>query len=177
MKSKSKNIIGLKSGKVKLLSYNPEWVKIFRKEEKILRNVIGDIEVNIQHVGSTAIPGIPAKPIIDIIIGVSSPKDVEKCIKPLEKAGYKYKGEERPGEYLFTKDPIYCLHMTKFNNKTWNSYISFRNQLRANKKLANEYKNLKLKLAKKFPDDRESYHAGKVKFIEEVVKKAKELFP
>lgn len=166
MKSKSENIIGLKSGKVKLLAYNPEWVEIFKKEEKRLRKAIGDIAVDIQHVGSTAIPGIPAKPIIDIVVGVSSIKDVKKCIKSLEKTGYEYKGEKRPDEYLFIKDPIYCLHMTKFNNKTWNSYISFRNQLHANKKLANEYKNIKLKLAKEFPNDRESYHSGKVKFIE-----------
>lgn len=172
MKSKSKHIIGLQSGKVRLLAYNPEWVKIFKKEEKTLRKAINNIVVNIQHVGSTAIPGIPAKPIIDILAGVSSIKDVKKCIKPFEKAGYKYKGEERPDEYLFIKDPIFCLHMTKFNNKTWNSYISFRNQLRTNEKLANEYKNLKLKLEKKFANDRASYTSGKAKFIEAAVKKS-----
>jgi len=173
MKSKSKDIIGLRSGKIKLLSYNPKWIKIFKREEKILRNAVGNIVCDIQHVGSTAISRMLAKPIIDIAIAVPCLKDVKKCIKPLEKVGYNYKGEQRVGEYLFTRDNIYCLHLMKFDSKPWNNYLLFRDYLHAHKKLANEYKNLKLKLAKKFANDRALYTSGKAKFIEAVIKKAK----
>lgn len=166
MKSKSKHIIGLKSGKVKLFPYNPKRAKIFKQEEKILRNAMGDMLLDVQHVGSTAIPGLPAKPIIDIIVGISSLKDLKKCIKPLKKVGYKYKGKERPGEYLFTKDTTHCLHLSEFNSEPWNNYLLFRDYLRTHKKVANEYKNLKLELAKKFPNDRASYTSIKSKFVE-----------
>lgn len=173
MKSKIEDTIGLQSGKVRLLPYNPKWVRIFKQEERILRDAIGNIALDIQHVGSTAIPGMPAKPIIDIAVGVLSLKDVKKCIKPFEKLGYKYKGKERVDEYLFTKDTIYCLHMIKFDSDIWKNYLLFRDHLCTYKKVANDYKNLKLKLAKKFPNDRALYTSGKRKFIGAVIEKAK----
>src|SRR4030042_2890085 len=86
----AKKVIGLQRKKVKLLSYNSAWKRLYKEEEELLNSAIGKYVLDIQHVGSTSIPGAKAKPIIDIAIGVRKLKDGEKCIKPLEKLGYEY---------------------------------------------------------------------------------------
>jgi len=172
-------MLGLKRGKVKLSPHNPKWTGFFEKEKKILQKSLGKTIIDIQHVGSTAIPGIPAKPIIDIAVAVPGlgRKEPEKYIESLKKVGYEYRGEDRPREHLFVKGGeekrICYLHMVKFNSKAWKNYLLFRDYLRAHKKVAAEYGKLKLELAKKFSDNRKSYTAGKDKFIQKVLKKLK----
>lgn len=176
-------MLGLKRGKVKLVPYNPKWSEIFKKEKKILQKGLGKMIIDIQHVGSTAIPKLPAKPIIDIAVAVSdlSGKKVAKYIEPLKKLGYEYRGKERPHrhtrEHLFVKGGeekrICHLHMVEFDSKVWKNYLLFRDYLRAHKKTADEYAKLKLELAKKFSDNRKSYTSGKDKFIQELFKKIK----
>ncbi len=174
-------MLGLKRGKVKLFPYNPKWSEIFKKERKILQKALGKMIIDIQHVGSTAIPNLPAKPIIDMAVAVSdlSGKKVEKYIEPLKELGYEYRGVERrhTREHLFVKgseEKRTChLHMVEFNSKTWKNYLLFRDYLRNHKKVVAEYVELKLELAKKFSDNRKLYTSGKDKFIQGVFKKLK----
>ena len=149
------------------------------KEKKMLQDALKDVIIDIQHVGSTAIPGLPAKPIIDIAVAVPhlSEKAVEKYIEPLRKLGYEYMKEERPREHLFVKGGeekrTHYLHMVEFGDEAWKNYLLFRDYLRTHKKAVDEYARLKLELAEQFPNDRGSYTSGKEKFIEEVLGKAK----
>lgn len=170
-------MLGLKRYTVKVVPYNPKWAKFFWEEKKRLISLLGDTIIDVQHIGSTAIPGIPAKPIIDIAVAVPavSRKEIGKYIDPLKKLNYEYMREDRPREHLFVKGGeekrVCYLHMVKFNSKAWKNYLLFRNHLRAHKKTAAEYANLKLELAKKFPGDRKLYTDGKDKFIQRVLKR------
>jgi len=172
-------MLGLKRGKVKLSLYNPKWPEIFKKEKKMLQKALGKMIIDIQHVGSTAVSRIPAKPIIDIAVAVPelSRKEVEKYIEPLKKVGYEYRGEDRPREHLFVKGGeekrICHLHMVKFDSKAWKDYLLFRDYLRTHKKVAAKYTKLKLELAKKFSGNRKLYTTSKDNFIQKILKKAK----
>ena len=172
-------MLGLKRGKVKLSPHNPKWSEIFKKEKRVLQKALGKTIIDVQHIGSTAVPGISAKPIIDIAVAVSelSTKKVEKYIEPLKEVGYEYRGEDRPREHLFIKGSeekrICHLHMVKSNSKAWKDYLLFRDYLRSHKKVATEYTELKLRLAKKFSGNRKLYTAGKDKLIQKILKKAK----
>ncbi|MDD5551741.1 MAG: GrpB family protein [Candidatus Pacebacteria bacterium] len=170
-------IIGLRRKKVRLLSYNSAWKKLYEKEEKILRSVIGEHVLDIQHIGSTSIPGAKSKPIIDIAIGVKTLKDGEKCIKPLEKLGCEYKHDAGiKGRHFFAKgrekSRTHYIHIVKLNGKLWKNFILFRDYLRKHKRAVKEYNELKEELSKKYKDDRDTYTAKKDTFIKEIIKKA-----
>lgn len=174
---KKTKIIGLQRKKVKLLSYNLEWKRLYKKEEELLCSSIGKYIEDIQHVGSTAIPGVKAKPIIDIAIGVKSLKAGEKCIKPLEKLGYKYKqGAGIKGRHFFVKgsekNRTYYIHIEKINSQLWKNHILFRDYLRKHKEAVKEYNELKEKLAEKHKDDRDAYTIEKAIFIQKILKKS-----
>ena len=94
------NIIGLKRGNVKLRKHNSNWRQLFKQEKELLLKRFPDAILEISHGGSTAIPTIPAKPIIDMFAVVSSLKDTEKIRKSLEEMGYEYRGEESVSRYV-----------------------------------------------------------------------------
>ena len=170
-------MIGLPRGTVKLIPYSSEWESLFAEEERLLRSSIGAYVVDIQHVGSTAIPGMEAKPIIDIAVALRRLEDVEKCIEPLGCLGYEYKaGEGHPGRFFFAKgDPrrrTHYLHMVEWNSDPWKSYIRFRDYLRQHKEAAREYARLKRELARKSQGNRDLYTPGKAEFIESVLRMA-----
>ncbi|MBU4204957.1 GrpB family protein [Patescibacteria group bacterium] len=170
-------IIGLQSKKVRLFSYNPAWKRLYKEEEKLLRFVIGKYVLDIQHVGSTSIPGAKAKPIIDIAIGVKNLKEGEKCIKPLKQLGYEYKHNAGiKGRHFFVKgneiNRTHYVHIEKLDGRLWKNHIIFRDYLRKYKETVKEYNELKEKLAKKYKDDRDTYTAWKDSFIQGIIKKA-----
>ncbi|MCX6764168.1 MAG: GrpB family protein [Candidatus Nealsonbacteria bacterium] len=176
-----KKIIGLQRKKVKLLPYNPNWEKLYKKEEKLIRSVIGEYIKDIQHVGSTSIPGAKAKPIIDIAIGVESLKIGKKCIKPLKKLGYQYAYDSKiGGQHFFAKgkekNRTHYIHMIKLNGRYWKNCILFRDYLRKHKDIIKKYNNLKEKLAKIYKDDRDTYTIKKSSFIRIIIKKADSKF-
>ena len=170
-------MIGLQRGTVKLVPYSPEWPRLFAQEERLLRASIGAYVVDIQHVGSTAIPGMEAKPIIDIAVALRRLEDVEKCVEPLERLGYEYKGDEgHPGRHFFAKgDPsrrTHYLHMVEWNSASWKELLCFRDYLRQHKEVAEEYGRLKRELAQKSRGNRDLYTPGKAEFIESVLRMA-----
>ena len=166
-------MIGLSRGIVKLSEYDPEWQKLFNEEAVILRGLIGNYAADIQHVGSTSIAGLVAKPIIDVAVGLHKLPDVEYCISPLESCGYEYKDENGiPGRHFFAKgNPrTFHLHFVEFGNELWRNYINFRNRLRENPELRIEYARLKKYSARRHENNRTAYTDSKKPFIEKVLK-------
>lgn len=167
-------MIGLKRGTVKLVPYNPKWKGSFEKEKKRLQKALGDLVIGIEHVGSTAIPGIFAKPVIDIAIMVKSIKSPAKLIKLLENLGYEYKQDDDvPGRLFFTKGPenkrTHYIHVVKLKSGEWKNLILFRDYLLKSKEAVRQYNKLKKKLAKSYAQDRKLYTSGKDKFIKTVL--------
>lgn len=172
-------MLGLKRGTVRLVGHNKKWGQLFAEEKKRLEKALGILAIDIQHAGSTAVPGIPAKPIIDIIVGVPSLKDVRKCVQPLRRLGYEYMPErgDPKGRFFFAKGSharrTYHVHVVRCGGAFWVNHILFPSYLRENRTWAKKYEILKKKLANKFPNNRDAYVKGKKVFIDLVVARAK----
>lgn len=169
-------MLGLETGKLKFLAYNPEWRRLFEEEKQQLRRVIGDRVLEIQHIGSTSIPGMIAKPILDLAIAVTNFEAAAVCIKPLESLGYVYRGEYgMPRRHFFVKGQprTHHLHILEINSWDWQRHILFRDYLIQYPEIARQYTNLKLKLLQQYCGNRDAYQAGKSEFVGEVEQQAK----
>jgi GrpB-like predicted nucleotidyltransferase (UPF0157 family) len=167
-------MIGLEKGTVKLVPHKELWHQLFAEEEARLRDAIGEHVVAIEHVGSTAICGLSAKPIIDIAAAVPKAANAQRCVRPLENVGYQYRGENGiAGRYYFVKgEPrTHHLHMVEVGSDLWKNHLLFRDYVRKHPEVAEEYERLKGDLAIKYERDREAYTEGKSRFIEEVLKR------
>jgi GrpB-like predicted nucleotidyltransferase (UPF0157 family) len=148
------------------------WHQLFAEERTQLCNAIGVHIVAIEHIGSTSICGLSAKPIIDIAVAVQKLADVEKCIAPIGDVGYEYRGESGiPGRHYFVKGKprTHHVHMVELDSDLWRSHLWFRDYLRQHTQAAKEYENLKMELAEKYKHNREAYTEGKSVFIENVL--------
>jgi GrpB-like predicted nucleotidyltransferase (UPF0157 family) len=163
-----------------LAPYSIDWPKKFEREKKLLLKAIGEWVEDIQHVGSTAVPGLSAKPIIDIMIGIESLTDAdEHCIVPLEQLGYEYVQQfesETPERRYFRKSSqgvrTYQIHLVEIDSDWWQRHLLFRDYLRSHPQAANEYETLKQALAKVHSDTNE-YATAKTAFIRKIEKKAR----
>ncbi len=170
------DILGLEQGVVKLAPYTPEWLRYFELEKASLQAVLGDTILDIQHVGSTSIAGMLAKPIIDIAIAVADFEQAKTCVPLVESLGYKYKGEFGiPRRHYFVKgNPrLFHLHMNEVDSCEWQNTLLFRDYLRNHPDVAEEYAQLKQRLARRYPHDREAYLEGKSAFIKDVLTKGR----
>lgn len=168
-------MLGLMRGTVALQPYHNEWPTLFQAEAMQLQVAIGAHVLDIQHVGSTAIPGLPAKPILDIGVAVENFEAATVCIQPLEALGYRYRGEAGiPRRHYFVKgEPrTHHLHMNEISSADWQQQIAFRDYLRTHPDQAHTYAALKMQLARQFPDDRLAYTESKSGFIAGVLQKA-----
>jgi GrpB-like predicted nucleotidyltransferase (UPF0157 family) len=170
-------MLGLNRKSVELIPHKKEWKTLYEQEEKLLRLAVGDFLIAIEHIGSTAIPQIVAKPIIDIMIGVPGLATLEKCLLPLEKIGYEYRGEQGiTGRPFFRKGtPTVSTHhlsVVQYDGEIWSKHLLFRDYLREHTEAARKYNELKKDLAIKFKDNREAYTNGKTEFVEEVLRAA-----
>ncbi len=168
-------MIGLKRGAVKLLPYNAKWAEEFEKEKKRLFGALGDKVISIQHIGSTSVPGLDAKPIIDLALGIRRFKDAEKLMKPLAQLGYNFDRKFQYQRFLAkgpdTKRTRY-LHVMRFNGKKWRNDKLFRDYLRTHPKQAKAYSDPKRNLSKQYPDKRQKYSDGKDKFVKKTLRMA-----
>jgi GrpB-like predicted nucleotidyltransferase (UPF0157 family) len=170
-------MIGLEKGIVKLSRYTGEWRQLFEVEKASLQDKLGSYILDIQHVGSTSIPGMLAKPIIDIAIAVALFEEARVCIPLIEELGYEYKGEFGiPHRHYFVKgDPrTFHIHMSEIDSMEWQNTILFRDYLCQHADIAKEYAELKTQLALKYPQDRTAYLDGKAPFIERILQIARE---
>ena len=172
-------MLGLKRGTVKLAKNHDEWARAFEIEKRSLLKTFGDRIVAIEHVGSTAIPGVPAKPIIDIRVAVTSLDDsyINGFVEPFKKLGYFYM-HKFPDRHFFAKGPeekrTHHVSIVKVNSEIgWQDAVLFRDYLRSNKISREEYASFKQKLAEQFTEDRASYTKAKENFIQEIVRLAK----
>jgi GrpB-like predicted nucleotidyltransferase (UPF0157 family) len=159
---------------IALSAYDSEWPRRFDEERRLLEPVLGPwLTGGIHHVGSTAIPGVSAKPIIDMIAGVRDLEEARASFEPLEAFSYHY-GPHRPDEaHWFGKPSLsnrtHHLHLTVPGSALWIERLAFRDALRADPKLASDYETLKLQLAAEHPDDIVAYTHGKTAFIARVL--------
>ncbi len=170
-------VLGLEHDKVKLSPYQEEWAKLFEEEKKRLEEVIGENVLDIQHIGSTAVPSLKAKPILDIGVAVENFEKAFALVAPTESLGYTYRGENGiPRRHYFVKGPpdkrTHHIHMFEEVNEAWAKHLLFRDYLRTHPETAAAYGTLKEDLAKRYPRDREAYTDDKHEFIQEVLNEA-----
>lgn len=164
--------LGLTRGKVRVVPSNPRWPATFERVRARLRGALPDSVVDIQHIGSTAVPDLPAKPILDIALGVRPGADVEPIGQALEALGLIFRGRAEDG----TLDLNYGLehparhrlmnaHLVTYDGEQWRAYLAFRDKLRADPGARERYAELKATLAAEVGHDRKAYVAGKTAFI------------
>jgi GrpB-like predicted nucleotidyltransferase (UPF0157 family) len=166
--------------KVEIGEYDPKWAVLYREEKAKIVAAIGHLAVAVEHIGSTAVVGLGAKPIIDIMVGVSRLSDAQLCMQPLESLGYRYQPEHEvtmPERRFFGKGepPVeqhYHLHIVEKRGEFWRRHLAFRDYLRSHPETSRQYCELKRKLASKYGSDREGYTEAKTQFIESIVAKA-----
>ncbi|MFH0909775.1 MAG: GrpB family protein [bacterium] len=165
--------IGLKPGTVKLVPYSAEWPRKFAEESARIRSALGSKALAVEHIGSTAISGLDAKPIIDMAVAIESLADMPACVVRLSKEGYEYKGEYGlPGRHFFTSgEPTrFHVHVVEQTSNHWRVWLQFREHLLKNETVRNEYNQVKRELAKQHADNRDAYTAGKNPFISRILK-------
>ncbi|AXI28413.1 hypothetical protein CIB87_05045 [Priestia megaterium] len=158
--------------------YTSNWALSFQEEEKLLKDIMSNKAISIEHIGSTSVKGLGAKPILDIMVGVCNLGEVVGLIEPLNNIGYEHIfHEEFPNRRFFRKglwrSGTHHLHIYKYESEEWNNNILFRNYLRKHLHIRNQYNQLKIELAQKYSFDRVGYTEAKAPFITAVIQKAK----
>jgi GrpB-like predicted nucleotidyltransferase (UPF0157 family) len=162
---------------VRIGPYDAAWPGAFEKERHLLASVLKPWLVgSIEHVGSTAVPGLAAKPVIDIMAGVESLDASRAAIQPLEQLDYCYWPYMAEEIHWFCKPSpahrTHHLHLVPFNGERWRRTLAFRDYLRTHSEVAREYAALKERLAVEFRSNREAYTEAKRPFIDSVVQSA-----
>jgi len=159
---------------VRIVPYDPAWPRRFAEERANLRQALGATAPGgIHHVGSTAVPGLDAKPIIDILVGVDSLAASRASTPALAKLGYQYAPYRAREMHWFCKpDPshrTHHLHLVPTSSPRFREELAFRDLLRAHADVAREYAALKRRLALEFDHDREAYTEAKGDFIRAIL--------
>ena len=167
----------VKDAPIELEPYNAKWPELFQLEAASLREVLNQwLAGAIEHIGSTSVPGLSAKPVIDIMAPVHSLELATPAIDALPVLGYRYFPYKAEVMHWFCKPSpahrTHHLHLVAAGSGTWLERIAFRNALRGSAQLAAEYLLLKQRLASDHARDREAYTEGKSLFIQSVVKRA-----
>ncbi len=186
-------MIGLEHGKVILCSHNSEWITEAARTIKILKNILKNVASEIEHVGSTSICSIKAKPIIDIAVAVHNFSDIICCNQELETHGFYYRYAMDDTNIFRGKIDFYStdirqllyacggyydgsnnlqthfIHVVKAGSIEWRNYLKFRDYLNTHPSAAKEYEDLKIELSAKYADKRTEYTAHKHDFIEKIL--------
>jgi GrpB-like predicted nucleotidyltransferase (UPF0157 family) len=164
---------------VVVVDHRPEWAEHFRLEQERLSTVFTEVDARIEHIGSTSVPGLPAKPIIDICVGLTDLRHAEDRIGALESLGYEYVPEyeallpdrryfRRPGR----RPRTHHVHCCVWGGPIWTRHLLFRDYLRSEPRVAGEYGALKRLLVGRHSDDRTAYTEAKDPFITRVLERA-----
>ncbi len=164
---------------VEIVDYSGDWPRLFDAERTILSTIFPPIAFQIEHVGSTAVPGLGAKPIVDLLVGAQTLSAIEERISAMKTHGYQYMPEHEvalPQRRFFAKPALhprkFHVHAVQLDSRFWAEQLLFRDALRGDSRLAAEYCTLKIKLAARFVDDREAYTDAKSTFIKSVLERA-----
>ncbi len=169
--------IGLSRARAVMRDYDPRWPDEFDREAGYLRHALDGLPFVIEHVGSTAVPGLPAKPLIDIAVGLVGREALEEARRRLVTGGYDDRGDfGEHGGVIVAKGPesdrTHLLHLVELGSRQWRRYLAFRDRLRVDPALRVQYAALKSGLAKDFWNDRSAYLEGKRAFVEEATDSA-----
>jgi GrpB-like predicted nucleotidyltransferase (UPF0157 family) len=162
---------------VEIVEYHSAWPTLFEEERNALARVLALwLAGPIEHIGSTAIPGLAAKPVIDIMAGVKTLDASRGAIEAAATLGYRYFPYQPDIKHWFCKPSpafrTHHLHLVPVDSPHWARPLAFRNYLRANPEVAAEYQQLKRRLADEFRFDREAYTNAKTPFIDAVTEQA-----
>jgi GrpB-like predicted nucleotidyltransferase (UPF0157 family) len=163
-----------------IVDYNPHWPQLFQQEAARIRAALGDLILRLEHIGSTSIPGLPAKPVIDLLIGVDSIDQARQTAVPaLEALGYAFWYDNPDPNHLFFVKGLppngprsHHIHIVPAEGNEWDRVL-FRDYLRAHPDETARYAALKRDLATRFQNDREAYTGAKGDYIIGVLEKAK----
>jgi GrpB-like predicted nucleotidyltransferase (UPF0157 family) len=171
------NILDLAMAKpVIVLDYDPGWPGLFQSLRRRIADALGDMAAVIEHIGSTAVPGLAAKPIIDIDVLSASETMLPAAIERLSSLGYVHRGNlgipEREAFLAPANDPPHHLYVCPPCSAEFRRHVAFRDYLRAHPKDAKIYSDLKIALAERFREDRSAYTAAKGEFVAELTSRA-----
>jgi GrpB-like predicted nucleotidyltransferase (UPF0157 family) len=164
---------------VALAEPDPRWAQMFDREAAALQHALGDDLVAVEHVGSTAVAGLPAKPVIDILVGVTRPDAVATIDERLKPVGYRFTPGSTAPARIFRRGRegssspwTHHLHVTAVGSSHWRRLTAFRDHLRAHPQVAHAYAQLKRELAAEHANDPGAYTAGKHGFVKAVERDA-----
>lgn len=158
-----------------VVPYDPSWPLAFERLAARARDALGVIVDRVEHVGSTAVPGLAAKPIVDVDVVLRDAEDLERAVRALAVLGYEHRGELGvDGRHAFAwpaHEPRHHLYVCVPGSAGLQDHLAFRDALRANRALAARYAALKQELAARFAHDRERYVEGKTAFVRDVLRR------
>lgn len=161
---------------IEVVSYNPQWPAMFAQEAAILQSALGDVAQHIHHIGSTAVPGLVAKPIIDILLEVTSVEALDALNSKMRSLGYEPRGEFGISRRrYFPKggaDRTHQIHAFATGDEHVIRHLAFRDYLRAHPETAKEYGELKMAVARECNNDIERYCDGKDAYVKAVEARA-----
>ena len=178
--------IGLKKGEVLLRDHDPKWEEVAQQTIRKLNEILGDVAIDIQHIGSTSVKSIQAKPVIDLIVGVNDFEDIYRFSTTLEANGFFFighEGKERQpvyqcGEYDSVQKEMtfltHYIHVVKFGSVGWYTYINVRDYLNSHLDEAKAYEKVKLESSRKNSDSLRGYHSDKETFVAALIDRANE---
>ena len=159
-----------------VVEYDPSWVLLFEKLRGFVLPVLSDLVVTIEHVGSTSVPGLAAKPIVDMDVVVSTQADVHTAIQRLATLGYVHEGDlgATGREAFIPPDGVtwHHLYVCTMENAEYKRHILFRDYLRSHPEDAKMYGDLKLELAQRFHNDRLAYTNAKSDLVKGILQRA-----
>jgi GrpB-like predicted nucleotidyltransferase (UPF0157 family) len=154
--------------RVRVVPYDPSWPGLFEQERKRLERVLTPwLEGGVHHIGSTAVPGLAAKPSLDLLAGVRDLEEARAAVQPLCAEGYEHAFHR--ADALWFRKAGAALHLTEPGSPLWRERLAFRDALRADPALAAEYEALKLRLAEEHPHDASAYTGGHRAFVARVL--------
>lgn len=172
-------MLGLDRDIVRLDKYDPSWKDEFEKEKLNVKKCLGDIALTIEHVGSTSIEGLSAKPIIDMAVGVKDTETLRSTIKLLSDFGYDVLDSIEDKEEVLARkgtpeNRTHYIHVMVVSGSRYVEQVLFRDYLRAHREEVERYEELKKSSLEKFADNRKAYTASKNEYIRSVIEKAKQ---
>ncbi len=162
--------LGTPRGYVEIVDYCADWATVFAREAAAILEACTPWVTEVHHVGSTAVPGLAAKPILDMLPIAGGAGEGHEAVAGMERLGYRYRGEHGiPGRFYFDRvvdgRTVAHLHMLPVEHRDIGELLAFRDYLRSHPGACRDYERLKRGLASKFRDDRQSYTDSKAEFI------------
>ncbi len=165
---------------IPVVNYDPAWPQRFEEEKARILRVIGGHVSMVEHVGSTSVPGLGGRPILDLLVGLPHFSLAERCVEPLQRIGYGFQGESGiPQRYFFRKpdtdawaERTHNIHMVEEGSPEWQRMLRFRDYLRAHPEEVQAYSRLKTELAARHDTNQLAYPLAKAEFIASILAKA-----